>query len=263
VKHILLPPPPHLSGYVKCFWAFEYTPADDSRIQVRTFASEACGIQVLLNQQGEYLRGSIQGITTHPQIFEPTRSIVVFGAQLHAAVLSPLFRLSGWETVNQSIPLEMFHHETLTRLKGSDDMITRFQHLAAFITSRLHDYEPTRCADYLKHIRRNAGNITVSQLKESFGVSERTLERHFATELGISPQFFIKMLRFREAFDQLKSPQKTFTDIAYEMGYFDQAHFINDVKRFSGLTPASLREKIQRVDVNQRGDTQYLIDEIG
>ena len=35
-------------------------------------------------------------------------------------------------------------------------------------------------------------------------------------------------------------PDKTWTDITYENGYFDQAHFIREVKAFSSKTPEEL-----------------------
>lgn len=36
----------------------------------------------------------------------------------------------------------------------------------------------------------------------------------------------------------LKNKKKSLTDIAYDCGYYDQSHFINDFKEFSGYHPS-------------------------
>ena len=45
-------------------------------------------------------------------------------------------------------------------------------------------------------------------------------------------------MRFQKAIDEIASvKQVKWTDVALESGYYDQAHFINDFRDFSGFTP--------------------------
>lgn len=70
------------------------------------------------------------------------------------------------------------------------------------------------------------------------GLSDRQLRRQFDFYIGDSPKTFSKVVRFQNlikvspSLDVLKK-EKPF----YELGYFDQAHFIKEFKTMTGLTP--------------------------
>jgi len=40
------------------------------------------------------------------------------------------------------------------------------------------------------------------------------------------------------------------TGVAYESGYFDQAHFIKDFKKFTGVTPQQYHEEVRPLALN-------------
>jgi len=65
-------------------------------------------------------------------------------------------------------------------------------------------------------------------------VSPRTVHRWFIDEIGISPKKMVKIVRFHHGLDHLLSGKKRFF---YDLGYFDQAHFINEFKGFTGKSP--------------------------
>lgn len=51
-------------------------------------------------------------------------------------------------------------------------------------------------------------------------------------------------MRFQYAVKKLSAMDgQALTDLAYQCGYFDQAHFIRDFKLFSGLTPGEFRQR--------------------
>jgi len=82
------------------------------------------------------------------------------------------------------------------------------------------------------------GQITTTQLSSKLYLSGKSLERKFSAFLGKTPKQFIKIVRFQEVVRSLSTPgRKSLTDLAYENGYFDQAHFIKDFKSLSGYTP--------------------------
>lgn len=85
------------------------------------------------------------------------------------------------------------------------------------------------------------GQLTASQLADKTGLSQRQLSRRFTKAVGISPKEYLRVSRFIHSLDSIKK-DITLTDVAYEHGYYDQAHFIHDYKEFAGLTPGELRE---------------------
>jgi AraC-like DNA-binding protein len=42
-------------------------------------------------------------------------------------------------------------------------------------------------------------------------------------------------------------PEADLTEVAYECGYFDQAHFIKDFKTFAGKTPSEYAHETRRM----------------
>ena len=84
----------------------------------------------------------------------------------------------------------------------------------------------------------------VAELAERIGVSQRTLQRLFSQYVGVSPKWVIQRYRLIEAADQLA--QRADIDLpglAQALGYFDQAHFINDFRATVGDTPAAYAER--------------------
>ncbi len=84
------------------------------------------------------------------------------------------------------------------------------------------------------------GLLKVDDLASAAGVSARQLERLFAHHVGISPKAFLRILRFQQVLAALRgqsSPE--WADLAVRHGYYDQAHFINDFRRFTGESPGA------------------------
>ena len=85
------------------------------------------------------------------------------------------------------------------------------------------------------------GQLTVEDLSRKVNISQRQLGRRFNQTVGLSPKEFSRVTRFIHSLTHLKKyPLLSLTEIAYESGYYDQAHFIHDYKSYSGLTPGEL-----------------------
>jgi AraC-like DNA-binding protein len=79
---------------------------------------------------------------------------------------------------------------------------------------------------------------TIAGFLQYYTINRRKLERDFDFHVGISPKFLQRILRFRSTITHFyKSNNRNLTALAYDCGYFDQAHFINDFKEFTGLSP--------------------------
>lgn len=85
------------------------------------------------------------------------------------------------------------------------------------------------------------GQIPLKTLSKKINISQRQIGRQFNSFLGLAPKEFSRITRFLSSLDNIKKhPSYSFTQIAYESGYFDQSHFIHDCKEFTGLTPKEL-----------------------
>ena len=70
------------------------------------------------------------------------------------------------------------------------------------------------------------------------GISQRQLRRMFDFYIGDSPKTFAKVVRFQNILMSKPSVQSLKSNkLFYDIGFFDQAHFIKDFKYMYGLTP--------------------------
>ena len=75
------------------------------------------------------------------------------------------------------------------------------------------------------------------------GYSQKQFIHLFKRYIGQTPKSFQKMVRFNEVLKKVHNKENVnWTASAYDLGYFDQAHFIKEFKYFSGLNPQKYLE---------------------
>jgi len=84
----------------------------------------------------------------------------------------------------------------------------------------------------------NKGQIFVKDIFEQLHVTERTFERRFLKEVGMSAKQFCQVVQFQQSFEQLTAKEYSrLTDIVYNNGFADQSHFIRVFKSYTCSTP--------------------------
>lgn len=77
----------------------------------------------------------------------------------------------------------------------------------------------------------------VEDLSSLLNISSTTLRNIFKERVGISPKDFIKIQRIKKALCHQEYDEESLTQMAHNLKYFDQSHFIHDFKDSLGLTP--------------------------
>ena len=92
----------------------------------------------------------------------------------------------------------------------------------------------------IEGIKSSDGNIGISDLCETLNIHQKKLERVFVTQVGVSPKQFAKIVRFNKTHRVLaEEGTDNLTQKVLDKGYFDQAHFNRDFKKFTGVNPSS------------------------
>lgn len=80
--------------------------------------------------------------------------------------------------------------------------------------------------------------FSIDQLASDACLSTRQFERKFLERTGVSPKIYQRVVRFNQALKiKTAQPQKSWIDITYACGYFDQMHLLRDFRQFTGQTP--------------------------
>lgn len=101
--------------------------------------------------------------------------------------------------------------------------------------------------DYaLQHLLVNY-NTNIDQIAAMACMSLRSFERKCKERLGMTAKMYARIARFHKAYKILETrPTLSWTDLAYEVGYYDYMHFIKDFKEFSKRTPTLVYKEISR-----------------
>jgi AraC-like DNA-binding protein len=78
--------------------------------------------------------------------------------------------------------------------------------------------------------------INLDRLAAFAGLSRFSLAKQFRQRVGISPYRYVCQVRVRHAQLMMAQGQRP-TDIASEVGFFDQSHLARHFKRACGMTP--------------------------
>jgi AraC-like DNA-binding protein len=90
----------------------------------------------------------------------------------------------------------------------------------------------------VKALIASHGQLSLKEIQEKYQISERALERYFKTDIGLSPKFYTRIIRFSYIFQWVQKPSIDWSEIVYKAGYYDQSHFIKNFKEFTGEDPS-------------------------
>ena len=247
-------PDNRLAKQVKFYWTLENKDTDAPHGRERIFP-DGC-IELIFNFGDRFMKFDsdtewhIQPLSfIHGQLktyfeLQATGRIGIFSARFHPAGLQPFI----------DFDVDTFTGNTLTvqQVWGSDGEELE-QHMQACTT---HEQRIALLENFLLQKRQalkvdNApveycvdamlkaiGDVSIDRLAEELRISKRQLERRFTAAVGISPKLLARIIRFQNILQLIENKEfKSFTSVAYEGGFYDQAHFIKDFKDFTGLNP--------------------------
>jgi AraC-like DNA-binding protein len=113
----------------------------------------------------------------------------------------------------------------------------RIDLIEKFLLVKLYNYQPDKLiSTAVEKIHSAKGLIKIKQLADLLYISQDAFEKRFRKIVGTSPKQFSSIVRMKSII-YLGQQTHMFTEIAYDTGYFDQAHFNKDFKQFTGLAP--------------------------
>lgn len=91
--------------------------------------------------------------------------------------------------------------------------------------------------DYaLDRFGKAMGIASVAEVAEEIGWSLRRFSQVFREEVGLSPKVWCRLRRFHQAMRQIHAGgEPRWAEMAIDCGYYDQSHFANEFKAFSGI----------------------------
>ena len=246
-------PPPPLAPYVRFFWVLEADVSNGEEFVHRSMA-DGC-VEIVFHYFGTFdeikpdgtrifsTLSNIQAQSTMYRRFSTNCSFGIFGAYLYPYAIPSLFSYPAYDFTNTSPDLSAVFGGEGSLLEeqmiAAVDNATRVRIISGFLIDRLRargrDLPTIRHA--VDAVLDADGDIKIPDLAREYGFSLRHFERKFKEFAGLSPKLYSRVARFQAATRHKFAGARDLTEIAYACGYYDQSHFINDFRQFSGYTP--------------------------
>lgn len=84
----------------------------------------------------------------------------------------------------------------------------------------------------------------LQKISEISGLNKYYFIKRFKEEIGLSPYQYFLQLKIEKAKCMIIQETKTLTEIAYDLGFSTQSHFISQFKKMVGITPGDFKKKI-------------------
>lgn len=153
------------------------------------------------------------------------------GSSVTDLVLRLIARAGGDELAQQTARLRLVDPER--------------QSQAPFVSEAMIERPRNSLSEKAEQLLRDVlhQDLSVAELAERLGTSERSLLRHFHQHYGESPLANLQRRRIERAKALLESTLLSFEEIVERCGYRDASSFRKLFKRATALTPADYRER--------------------
>jgi AraC-like DNA-binding protein len=268
-----IPAPESLKKEVECFRIFDYKGEEAFAIKVAPIAvpgivfqhkNGKSAIKNFITSWGVNASVSMSFIygagTTHSIMNYKKGPFTTIQVILKPHALQSIFGIDASTMTDKRIDLNKFSGQDLnSQLLEAQTYKKQIALLTKFLVTQK---KQAKTKDVLVEkslalINKHIASIDVKYLVTALNISERQLEKRFTETVGIPPQSYIRVKRFNEAVRLMKTKKfERLTDVAHALNYYDQSHFIRDLKDFTGITPKSIFQKVD--NFHEQGGFSYV-----
>lgn len=193
-------------------------------------------------------RIGITGLRDTYRVFKNSNDIGTVLVFFKEGAAASFFNRLLHELFGESLSLDNLTHSSVVaeieeRLQYTRTDRERISIIEQFLITQLTPIAPDRLVmTALQHIHQSRGSIRITELAKKLHVSQSPLEKRFRKVVGSSPKKFASIIRMKYAMELLHT-SCDLNFVAYEAGYFDQAHFTREFKSFTGTTPGQFLKR--------------------
>ena len=201
---------------------------------------------------------SLGGYFTRPKEYHWKEKIGVFVICFKPWGMRRFTRFPIQEALNQNLELQTIYSNPIReigeQLQEAASLQDRIQIIEGLLLSSLETKPLDRfIVDASHKIALHRGKLSVQSLAKQYALSRKQFVRRFQDTIGISPKLFSRIVRFQHTLNLLQGPVRNI-EVAYESGYFDQAHFTKEFKELAGISPGKFFSSLQRSQLGEAFD---------
>lgn len=229
--------PPELSGSCMCIWQMRSRAILDKTIY-NYILPDAC-IDLVIDFSKRTI--CFAGFSRETIPFALDQKIDYMGVRMRPGAFHLLFGVSAERVMDHPVDFsELEHPDRLSGIFAAAGPGERLDILKAYLLEKTEGSFDTAALQTVERLYREPADRSVAALARELHCGERQLYRIFKTNYGISPKVMLDILRLHLCLTLVLERSVPLTDIAGLCGFYDQAHFIREVKRYTGFSPLRL-----------------------
>lgn len=235
-----LTPSPDLAPFIEVVWTMRWDLRDREPFEQRVLPNP-CVQLVVDSRGGARVLGVVTGAYSHTLEGEA----FVLGVKFRPGGFQPFFRRAVAELTDGEAPLGTvlpgIDTAELARLAERHDGTALLLEIERALRAlgACADARLDLVAAVMERITSDPEIQRVEDAARAFGVSVRALQRLFRSHVGVSPKWVIRRVRLKEAAARIESGAvESWAQLAIALGYFDQAHLVNDFTSMIGQPPS-------------------------
>lgn len=233
-RHVRRSPSPELAPWIEHYWMVSWDLRGQPAYTAETLPHP--NFQLILENGTATLCGVCTG--------KFTRSLEgqsqVFGIKFTPGGFRPFLNAPASTLLNRGIPASRIFGDAVSSLLDGSNEDERIASANAFFLARrpTPDENAALAGQLVRLIFDEPTLKTVDDLTRRAGMAKRSLQRVFSEYVGVNPKWVIRRYRLHELVERLNSgEQLDWPQVALDLGYFDQAHLINDFRSIVGYSP--------------------------
>lgn len=228
-----------LASHCMCIWEMKSRHILDKTIY-NYILPDAC-IDIVINFTERTI--CVAGFSRDTIPFELNQKIDFMGVRMKPGAFYALFGIAADEIMDHPASLSDIDHDTkLSQIFDFDDMNARINIFEEYLLSKIKTALDTKHIAIVNQLYQAPKDQSVLDLADNFGHSERQLYRLSKTYYGLSPKVLLNILRLHLCLTLMLESETTLIEIANRCGFYDQAHFIKEIKKYTGFSPVKLLE---------------------
>lgn len=242
VNYLEFLPEINLQKIIYCYWQLKTTQKLTEQFNYRVVADGCIDIYFELNNpQESYVMGFCKNFTEFP--LDNTFNYI--GVRFLPTMFPQLFKVNAsslsnrYEHLQLVVPhLSNFISRHFNENLKQEEIIKLLDNYFISIVSNTIFDNDNRLYEAITIILDNCGAVDIENDLNT-GISLRQLRRLFEFYIGDTAKTFSKVVRFQNILNANTSKQSLQQNkLFYDLGYYDQSHFIKEFKNFYGVTPS-------------------------
>lgn len=228
-----------LEKYCMCIWTMKSKKKLGKTIS-NNILPDAC-IDMVIDLQNRTV--CFAGFSKETKDFQLDKKIDYMGVRLKPSVFYLIFNIEANKIMDNEIPFNDIEKEiNIDKILDLKSTKERIEYLENYLLQKTKNKKEIIFMEIVEELYKNPKEQSVTDIAKKLGYHERHLYRIFKINYGVTPKVLLNILRLHLCLTLILEKNMNLIDIANLSGFYDQSHFIKEIKKYTGISPLKIIE---------------------